>query len=148
SVPVAATTAVYHHFEPVAAAKKASIVADNPTPRTILYSCCGPANPSINRSAACGLRRASQSARVTMTPKLPHRLESCRPITMSLERRTPSSAEPVAKVRESFWTSLPEISHHILPPQWHNCSDLRSLHGLVAKQVRKEFPDQHRRLCF
>src|SRR5208282_163282 len=57
SVPDDKATPTYHHFEAPTAATNANTVANRAAPKTILYSCCGPARLSTNRSALCGLSR-------------------------------------------------------------------------------------------
>ena len=81
SVPDDKTTPIYHNFEALTAATNANAVANRAAPKTIVYSCCGPAILSTKRSALGGLSRESQSAILSSIPIVPSRWESWRPIS-------------------------------------------------------------------
>jgi len=81
SVPDDKTTPIYHNFEAPTAATNANTVDKRAAPKTILYSCCGPARLSTNRSALGGLSRESQSTILSSIPIVPSRWESWRPMS-------------------------------------------------------------------
>lgn len=81
SVPDDKATAIYHHFEALTAATNANTVDNRAAPKTILYSCCGPARLSTNRSALGGSSRESQSTILSSIPIVPSRWENWRPMS-------------------------------------------------------------------